>query len=110
MSNDEYQQQLFWDNLEKPNIKYLTIEQTNKLKNYKMRTISQNFNDNQIKGVLMIDGKRVLYLKTGVKKKFYNDDLGNGEFFPQLNQDLINYEKAKEHKKAIFGEEDFENE
>lgn len=75
-----------------------------------MRTISQNFNDSQIKGIMYLDGKRVLYLKTGVKKKYYNDDLGTGEFFPQLNQELINYEKAEEHKKAIFGEEDFSNE
>jgi hypothetical protein len=27
MSNDEYQQNQFWDKLEKPNIRYLTIDQ-----------------------------------------------------------------------------------
>jgi hypothetical protein len=75
-----------------------------------MRTISQNFNDSQIRGVLEIDGKRVLYLKTGVKKKYYNDDLGDGEHFKQLNQEMINYEKAEHFKKIIMGEDDFSNE
>ena len=72
--------------------------------------MSKNFTEDEIKGIMYIDGKKVIYLKTGVKRKNYNDDLGTGDYLSQLNQELINYEKAEEHKKAIFGEEDFSNE
>lgn len=91
MSNNEYEQQQFW-------------------KMNKEKTISKNFYNNEIKGVMEIDGKRVLYIKTGVKRKHFGDDLGDGDYFKQLNQEMINYEKAEFFKKVIMGEEDYTNE
>jgi len=75
-----------------------------------MRTKSKNFNDSELKGIMYIDGQKVVYLKTGVKRKHYYDDLGDGDHFKQLNQEMINYEKAEEFRKEIMGQDDFTNE
>lgn len=74
-----------------------------------MEQLSKNFRNREIKGIMTINGKRVLYLKTGVKRKHFYDDLGDGEFFKQLNQEMINYEKAEEFRKQIMSEDDFSN-
>lgn len=72
-------------------------------------TISKNFKDSEIIGVLEVDGRKVLYLKTGVKRRNYNDDLGTGDFFPQLNQELIAQEKREKVIKLLYGGDDFED-
>lgn len=73
------------------------------------KTISKNFYNDEIKGVMNIDGRKVLYLKPRVfRKRFY--DWPDDEYISHINQELINYEKAEFFKKVIMGEEDFTNE
>lgn len=72
------------------------------------KTISENYYDDEIKGVMMIDGKKVLYLKPRVFRKRYYD-WPDDEAIPQINQELIAYEKAEYFKKVIMGEDDFTN-
>lgn len=88
MSNDEYQQQHFFG--------------------LGMYNLSKNFKDFEIKGITYIDGKRVLYLKEGVKRKHYNDDV-NGDEITHINQDLINYERFQAYYQLILGIDDFSN-
>lgn len=75
--------------------------------------ISKNFRDSQIKGVLYIDGKKVLYLKDGVKCKWYPEDMGNpspNRLESHLNMELINYERQIIFYRDVLGKEDLENE
>lgn len=82
-------------------------------------TISKNFKDSEIIGVLYIpvdencpgssEQRKVLYLKTGVKRRKYNDDLGTGEYFEQLNQTLIAQEAREKVMKLLYGGDDFED-
>lgn len=68
-----------------------------------------NFKKKEIIGFMYIDGKRVTYLKPGVKRKHFNDDIDPDVLEPHLNQILIDYEKGEYFHKVIMGEEDFEN-
>ena len=71
--------------------------------------MSKHFKKEEIKGYIMIDGKKVTYLKTGVKCLKFNDDLGTGEHFEQLNQEIINHERRELALKILFGGDDFED-
>lgn len=76
-------------------------------------TISKNFQDHEIKGVMYIDGKRVLYLKDGVKRKWYPEDMGNPSphrMEPHLNMELIRYERHKKFYEEVLGIDDYTNE
>lgn len=57
-----------------------------------MRTLSKNFNDDQVKGILP-DGS--IYLKMGVCKKRYNDQVDYDDM-DQINYALINAEKINQ--------------
>jgi len=70
---------------------------------------SLNFRKHEIIGYMYIDGKRVTYLKMGVKRKHFNDNIDPDLLEPHLNQILINFEKGEYFHKVIMGEEDFEN-
>lgn len=74
-----------------------------------MQTKSKYFKDSEIRGVLP-DGS--IYLKTGVRRKKFKEDLWNTEIVldSQLNHELINYQKWDEFYKTILGEDDYENE
>jgi hypothetical protein len=85
MSNDEYQQKQFFMNNE-----------------------SKHFSESEIKGSMIINGRKVIYLKEGVKRKRYNDNL-NGDEIPHINQELINFESYDFFYKKIMGIDDFEN-
>ena len=85
MSNDEYQQKQFF-----------------------MNDDSKHFSESEIKGYMMIDGKKVLYLKEGVIRKRYNDHL-KGDEIPHINQELVNFESYDFFYKKIMGVDDFEN-
>ena len=77
------------------------------------KTISKHYYDYQIKGVLYIDGRKVLYLKPGVKNKFYPEDIGVPSVYalePHINQDLINYQSWENFYKQIMGVDDYGNE
>ena len=71
--------------------------------------LSKNFRDDEIIGILDIEGKKVLYLKTGVKRRKFNDDLGDGEHFEQLNQILIANELREKVMKVLYGGDDFDD-
>lgn len=64
-----------------------------------MQTKSRNFKDHEIRGILP-DGS--IYLKTGVKRKKYNDDLSD-EDMDHINQQLIHAERLSESLKLLFG-------
>jgi len=85
MSNDEYQQKQFF-----------------------MNDNSKHFSESEIKGYMMIDGKKVVYLKEGVIRKKYNDHL-KGDEIPHINQELVNFESYDFFYKKIMGVDDFEN-
>lgn len=70
-----------------------------------MRTKSKNFKDHEIRGILP-DGS--IYLKDGVTRKRYNDSIQPEDLDPQINYDLINFEKAEKYYKYIEGMEDYE--
>lgn len=76
-------------------------------------TISKNFKDSEIKGVMYIDGKKVLYLKEGVKRRRYIEDtIGVDESILEshLNTQLLNYQKWEKFYKRIIGVDDYANE
>ena len=78
------------------------------MENKREKTISKTFYDDEIKGVMQIDGRKVIYLKPRVtRKRFY--DWFDDEAFSHINQEAINYEKAEYFKKVIMGEDDFTN-
>lgn len=68
-----------------------------------------NFKESEIIGYLNIGGKRVTYLKMGVRRKHFNDHIDPEVLESHLNQELINYEKGEYFHKVIMGEEDYEN-
>lgn len=70
-----------------------------------MQTKSKHFKDHEIKGILP-DGS--IYLKDGVTRKRYNDSIQPEDLDPQINQELINFEKAELYKKYVEGMEDYE--
>ena len=70
--------------------------------------LSKNFRDDQIKGVLEIDGKKVLYLKEGVRKKSYGDHLDDRQM-DHINHIIIHFERYEELMKVLYGGDDFED-
>lgn len=66
---------------------------------------SRNFKQREIKGILP-DGS--IYLKTGVKRKKYNDSIDPDELESHINYNLINFEKAEKYYKYVEGAEDYE--
>lgn len=74
-----------------------------------MQEISKNFKNNEIKGTINVDGKKVIYLKEGVKRKYYNDSIDPEELESHLNQELLVYQKAEKYYKYIEGTDDYEN-
>lgn len=68
-----------------------------------------NFKNSEIIGYLYIDNIRVTYLKMGVRRRHFNDNIEVDELEPHLNQILIDYEKGEYFHKVIMGEDDFEN-
>lgn len=72
-------------------------------------TISKNFDDSEIKGIMYIDGKRVLYLKEGVKRRFYKKDLTRDKYDhpDQVNHIMKFFEKYEETMKIMYGGDDF---
>ena len=83
MSNDEYDHESFFEK-------------------------SKHFNEDEVKGYMNVDGKRVVYLKEGVKRKRYNDN-ADPEKMEQLNQEMISYEKWTLYYQLIMGIDDFSN-
>lgn len=73
------------------------------------KTISKNFFDDEIKGVLEINGRKVIYLKERVVRKRYWDWC-NDTFLSHLNQELINQERIEKYYKEIVGIDDWANE
>lgn len=74
-------------------------------------TISKNFKDSQIKGILYIDGRRVLYLKDGVKKKWYPEDIDNPSIYileSHINKELVSYQSQIKFME-LMGIESWEN-
>ncbi len=71
-----------------------------------MQTKSKHFKDHEIKGILP-DGS--IYLKEGVKRKYYNDTLKEDMLEPHINEELIAYQKAELYYKYVEGADDYEN-
>lgn len=75
-------------------------------------TISKNFKDSEIIGVLQVDGRRTLYLKQGVKRRFYATDLSRDSYYhpDQVNHLLVYFKKYEEMMKIMYGGDDFSEE
>jgi hypothetical protein len=67
-----------------------------------------NFKESEIKGFIMIDGKKVTYLKPNVKR-LNNYDYLDDRIMDHINQDLIRMKKYENFYRKIIGIEDFEN-
>lgn len=69
------------------------------------KTISKNFYDHEIKGVITINGQKVIYLKDKVVRKRYFD-FPDDDYVEHLNQQLINAERLQEFYKKYLGVDD----
>ena len=75
------------------------------------QTISKNFYDREILGVMEIDGKKVLYLKPGVKRRFYAADMSNPKHYKletHINDELVNFQRWEDYYKKVVGVDDYE--
>lgn len=77
-----------------------------------MRTLSKNFYDDEIRGIVEVDGKRVLYLKTNVRRRRYIEEMYEdpNEIDSQINKELIQRELREKFYKEILGLEDYKEE
>lgn len=73
------------------------------------KTISKNFYDDEIKGVMEVDGKKVIYLKEGVKRRKYAGDLPTWylEHPLHINHLLIYLSRYEEAMRLLYGGDDF---
>lgn len=67
--------------------------------------ISKNFKDSEIRGVMEIDGKKVLYLKEGVTKLKYNDSLSDTDM-DHINPVVVFLERYGEVMTKLYGDND----
>lgn len=72
------------------------------------KTISKHFYDDEIKGVINIDGKRVIYLKPHVKRLYRYDDHLLEDEMDHLNKKVINTKRLEIFLKRVVGIDDFE--
>lgn len=68
-------------------------------------TISKNFKDSEIKGVMTIDDKKVLYLKEGVTRLKYNDSLSDYDM-DHINHGMIFLERYNDVMTKLYGDND----
>ncbi len=70
--------------------------------------MSKNFKKEEIIGYMIINGKRVTYLKPGVKRvrRYYGEIDEN--IMDHLNYNLINIKRWQEYAKKVLGIDDFE--
>lgn len=68
---------------------------------------SKEFKPEEIKGYLQIDGKTVVYLKTGVKRLPKYQDHLEEDYMDHINQNLINLNRYAEYLKKVVGLDDF---
>lgn len=71
-----------------------------------MQTKSKNFKDHEIRGILP-DGS--IYLKTGVKRKNYNDSIDPNSLESHLNQELLIMKSWEDFYRKVVGVDDFSN-
>ena len=73
------------------------------------KTHSKHFFDHEIKGVMYIDGRKVIYLKPHVKRLWkYSDHLLENNM-DHINKNLLNQKNLELYMKYIVGQDDFEN-
>jgi hypothetical protein len=73
------------------------------------KTHSKHFYDDEIKGVMEIDGKKVIYLKSHVKRLYRYDDHLLEDQMDHLNKKLIFMKRLELYLKRIVGLDDFED-
>lgn len=70
------------------------------------KTLSKYFYDSEIKGVMIINGRKVIYLKSYVKRLWrYNDHLLEDNM-DHINHQLIKKEKIQQFYTKIVGSDD----
>lgn len=73
------------------------------------KTQSKNWFDHEIKGITYVDGRKVIYLKTNVKRQWkYNDHL-HDEYMDHLNHRVIAIENLQWFFKNILGTDEPDN-
>ena len=77
-----------------------------------MRTLSKNFYDDEIRGIVEVDGKRVLYLKDNVRRRRYIEEMYEdpNEIDSQINKELTQRELREKFYKEVLGLEDYKEE
>lgn len=71
--------------------------------------MSKNFKEHEVIGYLMVDGRKTVYLKMGVKRNYkYNDHLDDNEM-DHINKSLVILSRYTEYLKKVVGLDDFDN-
>jgi hypothetical protein len=69
--------------------------------------MSKYFKKEEILGYTYIDGRKVTVLKTGVRRKNYNDHIDD-EYLRHINDHLINKERLEKYYIEVLGMKEFE--
>lgn len=73
------------------------------------RTLSKNWFDHEIKGIMYIDGIKVIYLKPSAKRLWrFNDHLLENQM-DHINKHLIIKEQIELYYKKIVGQDEPDN-
>lgn len=70
---------------------------------------SKIFKPEEIRGYIEIDGRKVVYLKTGVKRLHKYQDHLNEDYPTHLNQQIIFLQRYAEYLKKVVGLDDFDD-
>jgi hypothetical protein len=66
------------------------------------------FKKHEVIGYLIIDGKKVTYLKMGVKRQYRYQDYISYEYIDHINHQLHRIKKYGEYLKKVVGIDDYE--
>ena len=71
------------------------------------KTLSKNWYDHEIKGIMWVDGKKVIYLKSNVKRLWrFNDYLVENQI-DHINKQRIHQDKIEEYYTKVIGSENY---
>lgn len=71
------------------------------------KKLSKYWNDQEIKGIAHINGRKVIYLKSHVKRLYrFNDHLLES-YMQHINYSVLALSKYQEYMRTIIGKEEF---
>ena len=70
------------------------------------KNLSKNWYDSEIKGIMIIDGRKVIYLKSHVKRLWRFNDYLLEDKMDHINKTLIIKERIEIFYKRIIGQDE----